>query len=67
MLVWHDVSVCVLPVCACDHLPRCDSDKDPFRITGAAISSNDFKGATMLLAVYFISFLLFCHQTGQCI
>ena len=25
MLVWHDASVCVLPVCTCDHLPRCDS------------------------------------------
>ena len=40
-------------------------DKDPFRITSAAASSNDLKGATMLLVVYFISFFLFCHQTGQ--
>ena len=36
-------------------------------IIWAAVSSKDLKRATMLLVVYVISFLLFCHQTGQCI
>ena len=31
----------------------------------AAVSSEGFKGATMLLVVSFISFFLFCHRTGQ--
>ena len=34
-------------------------------IIWAAVSSNDLKRATMSLDVYFISFFLFCHQTGQ--
>ena len=60
----------VLPFCACVQVPSTIFqvvilDKDPLRITWAAVSSNDFKGATMLLVVYFISFFLFCHQTGQ--
>ena len=36
-----------------------------FLINRAVVSSNDFKRATMSLDVYFISFFLFCHQTGQ--
>ena len=36
-------------------------------IIWAAVSSKDLKRAAMLLVVYVISFLLFCHQTGQCI
>ena len=68
-LAWR-IQYCVLPPCACVQVPSTIFqvvilDKDPFRITSAAVSSNDFKGATMLLVVYFISFCLFCHQTGQ--
>ena len=40
-------------------------DKDP--IYWAAVSSKVLKGATMLLVVYYISFFLFCHHTGECI
>ena len=36
-----------------------------FLINWAVVSSNDFKRTTMSLDVYFISFFLFCHQTGQ--
>ena len=70
-LAWR-IQYRVLPACACVQVPSTIFqvvilDKDPFRITSAAVSSNDFKGATMLLVVYFISFFLFCHQTGECI
>ena len=67
-LAWR-IQYFVLPACPCVQVPSTIFqvvilDKDPFRIT-TAVSSNDFKGATMLLVVYFISFFLFCHQTGQ--
>ena len=34
-------------------------------ISAASVSSQDLKETTMLLVVYFLPFLLFCHQTGQ--
>ena len=71
MFVWHDVfSTANFPFVTAFKFHRpffkvVSLDKDP--IYWAAVSSEDLKGATMLLVVYCISFFLFCHHTGECI